>query len=121
MNPFSYFVLAFRDALYRNIFSPPEQWLAITSPALISLALGLYTIQDLQDFSRGGFSEGFHGVRFYARLLGKISQTAQLQIFTPNTTPTQILMPTPMTLRPFHGQTGSNIRTTGMATSRAFN
>jgi hypothetical protein len=31
----------------------------------------------------------FRGVRFYARLLGKISQTAQLQIFTPDTTPTQ--------------------------------
>src|ERR671923_1512576 len=43
LNPFSYFVLGYQDALYRNVFSSPEQWLAITSLAVISLALG-YTL-----------------------------------------------------------------------------
>jgi ABC-type polysaccharide/polyol phosphate export permease len=40
MNPFSYFVLAYQDALYRNVFSSLEQWLAIASLAVGSLALG---------------------------------------------------------------------------------
>jgi lipopolysaccharide transport system permease protein len=43
MNPFSYFVLGYQDALYRNVFSSLEQWLAITSLAVVSLALG-YTL-----------------------------------------------------------------------------
>jgi ABC-2 type transport system permease protein len=43
MNPLSYFVLAYQDALYRNVFSSPEQWLTVTSLAVISLALG-YTL-----------------------------------------------------------------------------
>ena len=43
MNPFSYFVLAYQDALYRNILSPVTQWMAITGLALISVALG-YTL-----------------------------------------------------------------------------
>jgi ABC-type polysaccharide/polyol phosphate export permease len=40
MNPFSYFVLAYQDALYRNVFSSVSHWLAITSLAMGSLALG---------------------------------------------------------------------------------
>jgi lipopolysaccharide transport system permease protein len=43
MNPFSYFVLAYQDALYRNVFSSASHWLAITSLAVGSLALG-YTL-----------------------------------------------------------------------------
>jgi lipopolysaccharide transport system permease protein len=40
MNPFSYFILGYQDALYRNIFSSLDQWLAITSLAIVSLASG---------------------------------------------------------------------------------
>ena len=40
MNPFSYFILAYQDALYRNSFSSPDQWLAITLLAIVSLAAG---------------------------------------------------------------------------------
>jgi ABC-type polysaccharide/polyol phosphate export permease len=43
MNPFSYFILGYQDALYRNTFSSPEQWLAITLLAIVSLAAG-YTL-----------------------------------------------------------------------------
>jgi ABC-2 type transport system permease protein len=43
LNPFSYFVLVYQDALYRNTFSSPQQWLAVTALAVISLALG-YTL-----------------------------------------------------------------------------
>jgi lipopolysaccharide transport system permease protein len=43
MNPFSYFVLGYQDALYRNVFSSLEQWLAITSLAAVSLTSG-YTL-----------------------------------------------------------------------------
>ncbi len=43
MNPFSYFILGYQDALYRNTFSSPEQWLAITSLAIVSVAAG-YTL-----------------------------------------------------------------------------
>jgi lipopolysaccharide transport system permease protein len=40
MNPFSYFVLAYQDALYRNVFSSLQDWLVIASLALGSLAFG---------------------------------------------------------------------------------
>ena len=43
MNPFSYFILGYQDALYRNTFSSLEQWLAITSLAIVSVAAG-YTL-----------------------------------------------------------------------------
>jgi homopolymeric O-antigen transport system permease protein len=43
MNPFSYFILAYQDALYRNVFSSVEQWLAIASLAVFSIASG-YTL-----------------------------------------------------------------------------
>lgn len=43
MNPFSYFILGYQDALYHNIFSSSEHWLAITSLAIVSLAAG-YTL-----------------------------------------------------------------------------
>ena len=43
INPFSYFVLAYQDALYRNVFSSFEHWLAITTLAIFSLASG-YTL-----------------------------------------------------------------------------
>jgi ABC-type polysaccharide/polyol phosphate export permease len=43
INPFSYFVLGYQDALYRNVFSSLEQWLAITSLAVVSLTSG-YTL-----------------------------------------------------------------------------
>jgi ABC-2 type transport system permease protein len=43
MNPFSYFILGYQDALYRNTFSPLEQWLVITSLAIVSLTVG-YTL-----------------------------------------------------------------------------
>ena len=40
MNPFSYFILGYQDALYRNVFSSVEQWLAIVSLAVFSIASG---------------------------------------------------------------------------------
>jgi lipopolysaccharide transport system permease protein len=40
MNPFSYFVLAYQDALYRNVFSSLQGWLGIASLAVGSLTLG---------------------------------------------------------------------------------
>jgi lipopolysaccharide transport system permease protein len=40
MNPFSYFILGYQDALYRNTFSSLEQWLAITSLAIGSVTAG---------------------------------------------------------------------------------
>jgi lipopolysaccharide transport system permease protein len=40
MNPFSYFILGYQDALYRNTFSSLEQWLAITSLAIVSVTAG---------------------------------------------------------------------------------
>ncbi len=43
MNPFSYFILGYQDALYRNLSSSPEQWLTVASLALLSLAAG-YTL-----------------------------------------------------------------------------
>lgn len=43
LNPLSQFVLAYQDALYRNVFSSLERWLTITSLAMVSLALG-YTL-----------------------------------------------------------------------------
>jgi lipopolysaccharide transport system permease protein len=43
MNPFSYFVLAYQDALYRNVFPALEQWLAVASLAVVSLVSG-YTL-----------------------------------------------------------------------------
>ena len=43
MNPFSYFVLGYQDALYRNVFSSLDQWLTIISLAIFSLAAG-YTL-----------------------------------------------------------------------------
>jgi len=43
MNPCSYFILAYQDALYRNMFLSVEQLLALASLAVLSLALG-YTL-----------------------------------------------------------------------------
>jgi lipopolysaccharide transport system permease protein len=40
LNPLSYFVLAYQDALYRNVFTSFEHWLAITTLAIVSLASG---------------------------------------------------------------------------------
>jgi lipopolysaccharide transport system permease protein len=40
MNPFSYFILAYQDALYRNVFSSFEQWVVIMSLAVVFLAAG---------------------------------------------------------------------------------
>ncbi len=40
MNPLSYFILAYQDALYHNVFSSLGRWTAITSLALASLVLG---------------------------------------------------------------------------------
>jgi len=40
MNPFSYFVLAYQDALYRNVSSSFEHWLAIASFAVLSVVSG---------------------------------------------------------------------------------
>jgi lipopolysaccharide transport system permease protein len=40
MNPFSYFILGYQDALYRNTFSSLDQWLAITSLAIVFLTAG---------------------------------------------------------------------------------
>lgn len=43
MNPFSYFILAYQDALYRNVFSSLEQWVVIMLLAAVFLAAG-YTL-----------------------------------------------------------------------------
>ena len=43
MNPFSYFILGYQDALYRNLSSSPKQWLTVASLALLFLAGG-YTL-----------------------------------------------------------------------------
>lgn len=43
INPFSYFILAYQDALYRNVFSSVEQWIAVALLAVCSLGLG-YTL-----------------------------------------------------------------------------
>ena len=43
MNPFSYFILGYQDALYRNSFLSFDQWLAVTLLAVLSLILG-YTL-----------------------------------------------------------------------------
>ncbi|HXF74627.1 MAG TPA: ABC transporter permease [Methylomirabilota bacterium] len=43
MNPLSYFILAYQDALYHNVFSSLGRWTAITSLALASLVLGCMT------------------------------------------------------------------------------
>jgi ABC-2 type transport system permease protein len=43
MNPFSYFILGYQDALYRNTFSSLNQWRVITSLAILSIAGG-YTL-----------------------------------------------------------------------------
>ena len=43
MNPFSYFILGYQDALYRNTFSSLNQWLVVTSLAILSIAAG-YTL-----------------------------------------------------------------------------
>jgi lipopolysaccharide transport system permease protein len=43
MNPFSYFILGYQDALYRNTFSSLDQWLAVISLAIVSLTVG-YTL-----------------------------------------------------------------------------
>jgi len=40
LNPFSYFILGYQDALYRNVFSSLEQWLVVASLALLSLTAG---------------------------------------------------------------------------------
>jgi ABC-2 type transport system permease protein len=40
MNPFSYFILAYQDALYRNVFSSLEQWVVIMLLAAVFLAAG---------------------------------------------------------------------------------
>ena len=40
MNPLSYFILAYQDALYHNIFSSPYRLLIISFLAFFSLALG---------------------------------------------------------------------------------
>jgi len=43
MNPFSYFILAYQDALYRNIFSSLDRLMALISLTLLSLVSG-YTL-----------------------------------------------------------------------------
>ena len=43
MNPFSYFILAYQDALYHNIFSSLDRLMALTSLTLLSLVSG-YTL-----------------------------------------------------------------------------
>jgi ABC-2 type transport system permease protein len=43
MNPFSYFILAYQDALYRNVFSSLEQWVVIMLLAAVFLVAG-YTL-----------------------------------------------------------------------------
>jgi ABC-type polysaccharide/polyol phosphate export permease len=40
MNPLSYFILAYQDALYHNVFSSLGRWTTIASLALASLVLG---------------------------------------------------------------------------------
>jgi ABC-2 type transport system permease protein len=40
MNPFSHFILAYQDTLYRNIFPSVEQLLVLASLAVVSLASG---------------------------------------------------------------------------------
>lgn len=40
MNPLSYFILAYQDALYHNIISYPDRFLTIFSLSFLSLALG---------------------------------------------------------------------------------
>ncbi len=41
MNPLSYFILAYQDALYHNTFPPPDRFIAIISLTLLSLGLGV--------------------------------------------------------------------------------
>jgi lipopolysaccharide transport system permease protein len=43
MNPFSYFILAYQDALYHNIFSSLDRLMALTTLTLLSLVSG-YTL-----------------------------------------------------------------------------
>ena len=40
MNPLTYFILAYQDALYRNSFSPPDRLVVIVVIAFLSLAVG---------------------------------------------------------------------------------
>lgn len=48
MNPFSYFILAYQDALYHNIFSSLDRLMALTTTYSAVTGFRLHTIRGMQ-------------------------------------------------------------------------